>query len=255
MDEKRFDSDTLAFLKKVFEDACSHLPARREVARSLLAERILKAAASGERDPVRLRNGALAGILPDPSDGPFREVNIVERPSTRAGMNIKNHETLLNSAQSRAARGLLDRSQQKLAGLPHLSESTVRNFENERRTPGLNNRTAIQRALKPAGVEFINGGRRGVQLPGKPSPSGSATQARRVGQERMMTKSNLIEADKAEIKRREVSKARGEDRSIEVNTFGETGGNGEGNVRSESIETQKIGEAKLYHMPRLHRRC
>jgi hypothetical protein len=71
MDDTRhllFDPETIALMKRAFEDACSRIPSRREVARSLLAERILKAAASGERDPVRLRRRALVGILPDPPD-------------------------------------------------------------------------------------------------------------------------------------------------------------------------------------------
>ena len=70
MDEKRyvlFDPETIALMKTAFEDACSRIPAR-DVARSLLAERILKAAASGERDPVRLRTRALVGIVPGVSE-------------------------------------------------------------------------------------------------------------------------------------------------------------------------------------------
>ena len=63
-----FDPETIALMKRAFEDACARIPSRREVARSLLAERILKAAANGERDPVRLRTRALVGIIPDPPD-------------------------------------------------------------------------------------------------------------------------------------------------------------------------------------------
>ena len=63
MDEKRdhllFDPETIALMKKAFEDACSRIPPRRAIARSILAERILRAAANGERDPARLRTRAL----------------------------------------------------------------------------------------------------------------------------------------------------------------------------------------------------
>jgi hypothetical protein len=56
-----FDAETIAVIKMAFDDACSHLsPKDRNVPRSVLAERVLKAAATGERDPVRLRAWALA---------------------------------------------------------------------------------------------------------------------------------------------------------------------------------------------------
>lgn len=68
--------------------------------------------------------------------------------------------------QSRAARGLLDWSQTKLAVSANLSESTVRDFEKGRRLPSKNNLTALRVALETAGVEFIaeNGGGAGVRL-------------------------------------------------------------------------------------------
>jgi hypothetical protein len=61
-----FDPKTVAMLRDVLEDAWSRLPAgQTEVTRSLLAERILKAAKAGERNPVRLRAGAIAGTNAD----------------------------------------------------------------------------------------------------------------------------------------------------------------------------------------------
>lgn len=68
--------------------------------------------------------------------------------------------------QSRAARGLVDWSQADLASRSNLSESTIRDFEKGRRTPGPNNLAAIRSALEAAGVEFIaeNGGGLGVRL-------------------------------------------------------------------------------------------
>ena len=74
--------------------------------------------------------------------------------------------TTLTPAQSRAARGLLDWSQTKLAAASNLSESTVRDFEKGRRVPSVNNRAAIRSALESGGVEFVaeNGGGVGVRL-------------------------------------------------------------------------------------------
>lgn len=64
--------------------------------------------------------------------------------------------------QSRAARGLKNWSQTKLAAVSNLSESTIRDFEKGRRIPSINNLAAIRTALETAGIEFING--TGVKL-------------------------------------------------------------------------------------------
>lgn len=57
-----FDPETIALLRTTLDRAWESLPPNRksELSRSLLAERILKAAALGERDPERLRVLALA---------------------------------------------------------------------------------------------------------------------------------------------------------------------------------------------------
>ncbi|CAN7442448.1 helix-turn-helix domain-containing protein [Mesorhizobium sp. LjNodule214] len=72
----------------------------------------------------------------------------------------------ITPSQSRAARGLLDWSQQKLADRSNLSQSTIRDFEKGRRVPSVNNLAAIRSALEVAGVEFIpeNGGGAGARL-------------------------------------------------------------------------------------------
>lgn len=62
----------------------------------------------------------------------------------------------IDAAQSRAARGLLDWSQTKLAQESNLSESTIRDFEKGRRTPSVNNLAAIRRAMEDAGVTFLD---------------------------------------------------------------------------------------------------
>jgi transcriptional regulator with XRE-family HTH domain len=63
---------------------------------------------------------------------------------------------MITPEQSRAARGLLDWTQSQLAERAHLSESSIRHFEKRRKTPSINNRAAIRRALEDAGVAFID---------------------------------------------------------------------------------------------------
>jgi hypothetical protein len=59
-----FDRDTVALLRTTLDRVWATLPATQQAvtSRSILAERILKAAAQGERDPERLR--ALALFVP-----------------------------------------------------------------------------------------------------------------------------------------------------------------------------------------------
>jgi hypothetical protein len=59
-----FDPETLLELRAVFDDVCAMLPAAQQSSdqKSAIAERILKLAAQGERDPHRLRDGALTRI-------------------------------------------------------------------------------------------------------------------------------------------------------------------------------------------------
>jgi hypothetical protein len=56
--------EILAILKTTFHEVCSALPPEHvtQSMRALVAECILKAAASGERDPVSLRAHALRSI-------------------------------------------------------------------------------------------------------------------------------------------------------------------------------------------------
>lgn len=61
----------------------------------------------------------------------------------------------MTPSQSRAARALLEWSQEELAKTAHLGLSTVRDFEKGRRTPSHNNLLGMRAALEAAGVLFI----------------------------------------------------------------------------------------------------
>lgn len=59
-----FDLTTVALLRETLDDAWACLPPqqRATTSKTLLAERILKAAADGERDPERLVDAALMAV-------------------------------------------------------------------------------------------------------------------------------------------------------------------------------------------------
>jgi hypothetical protein len=64
-----FDPETIAVLRAALDDAWAALSPDQQayISRSVLAERILRLAAQGERDPTRLCSRALLGIIPDPN--------------------------------------------------------------------------------------------------------------------------------------------------------------------------------------------
>ena len=72
----------------------------------------------------------------------------------------------MTPAQSRAARGLISMTQAELATAAGLGQSTVIDFERERRVVSAQAVAAIRAALEAAGVEFLdaNGGGPGVRL-------------------------------------------------------------------------------------------
>jgi DNA-binding XRE family transcriptional regulator len=73
---------------------------------------------------------------------------------------------MITPPQCRAARGLLDWTQQTLADRAGVGIVTVRQFEGAENQPRRATLDVIQRALESAGIEFIdeNGGGAGVRL-------------------------------------------------------------------------------------------
>ena len=71
-------------------------------------------------------------------------------------------------AQCRAARGLLDWTQDELAARAAVSVVTIRNFEKGRSSPQRATLEVVRRALEAAGVELTNGGQPGVRLKARP---------------------------------------------------------------------------------------
>ena len=72
----------------------------------------------------------------------------------------------MEPAQCRAARALVNWSQDHLADLAGVSVTTIRNFERGASVPVRNNLAAIRAALEATGVVFIDedGGGPGVRL-------------------------------------------------------------------------------------------
>lgn len=78
--------------------------------------------------------------------------------------------------QSRAARSLLNWTQEKLAEESAVSIGAIRNFENGHSTPIRANLMLLQKTFEAAGIEFIapNGGGPGVRLKDWPLPDPTA---------------------------------------------------------------------------------
>lgn len=73
---------------------------------------------------------------------------------------------MMKPSQCRAARALLDWSQQQLADASKVGNATIRNFEGGKSSPQNATLEVLRRALEAAGVEFIpeNGSGAGVRL-------------------------------------------------------------------------------------------
>ncbi|WP_332844176.1 helix-turn-helix domain-containing protein [Roseomonas populi] len=76
------------------------------------------------------------------------------------------HPVIMTPAQCRAARALLNWSQDQLEAAAKVARKTIADFEREARTPYDRTLAAIRTALEAAGVEFISedGGGPGVRL-------------------------------------------------------------------------------------------
>jgi DNA-binding XRE family transcriptional regulator len=70
----------------------------------------------------------------------------------------------ISPAQCRAARALIELSQEDLARAAEVSSRTIIDFESGKRKPIKVTQAALQRALEEAGVEFTDGGQPGVRL-------------------------------------------------------------------------------------------
>ena len=71
---------------------------------------------------------------------------------------------MLTPAQCRAARGLLDWTQQELADAARIGVATVRLFEGEAAELRQATLAVLRQAFELAGVEFTNGDQPGVRL-------------------------------------------------------------------------------------------
>jgi transcriptional regulator with XRE-family HTH domain len=71
---------------------------------------------------------------------------------------------MITAAQCRAARGLLDWTQQELADAAHVGVATVRLFESEATETRHATLAVLRRAFEMAGVEFTNSDKPGVRL-------------------------------------------------------------------------------------------
>ena len=65
-----YDPETIELLRAVLDGAWNSLGAAEQAhsSKCLLAERLLRLAATGERDPIRLRAAALTGLINSRSD-------------------------------------------------------------------------------------------------------------------------------------------------------------------------------------------
>ena len=78
-----YDPDTLSLLRKVLDEAWAILPdgSKSDAVKSEMAQHILKQAADGVRDPVRLRASALAGAAVEPAASDVK-TRLKRRPRT-----------------------------------------------------------------------------------------------------------------------------------------------------------------------------
>ncbi len=79
-------------------------------------------------------------------------------------MNLCYSSAMMTAMQCRAARGLIDWTQDRLAIEAGVSAFTVRNFEGGKTEPTRATLEVIRRAFEKAGITFIDGDEPGVKL-------------------------------------------------------------------------------------------
>lgn len=90
----------------------------------------------------------------------------------------------ITPAQCRAARALLDWTQDELAERAEVSRGTIRGFESGQHALQRSTASAILRALEAAGVSLVEAGRdggEGVRFAGPEDPVGAAAGGERPG--------------------------------------------------------------------------
>jgi hypothetical protein len=73
----QYDPETLSLLREVLDRVWTALPdhSKSQSLKSEMAQRILRQAADGVRDPVRLRASALIGIVGEPHPSAGNEIH------------------------------------------------------------------------------------------------------------------------------------------------------------------------------------
>jgi len=79
------DPETVALLRQILEDAweCLTLEQRARTPKAEIALRILRLAQRGERDPIRLRAGAITGLVRDTQDATVEDREFASRRPVR----------------------------------------------------------------------------------------------------------------------------------------------------------------------------
>jgi transcriptional regulator with XRE-family HTH domain len=93
---------------------------------------------------------------------------------------------MLTASQCRAARGLLDWTQQDLADAARIGVATVRLFEGEATEARPATLTVLKQAFEMAGVEFTNGDQPGVRLTKAPGAQSQRRQTKAYGRQSPM---------------------------------------------------------------------
>ena len=99
--------------------------------------------------------------------GSFLESQLQRKTIVFAIFDAKLYvSTMITPAQCRAARGLLDWTQEELATTSKVSAVTIRNFENGKTSPQESTLTLLEMVFEKHGVGFIpdNGGGPGLRL-------------------------------------------------------------------------------------------